>query len=278
MENYRKNLNDIGFQMFTPSEELQPSIQCYWSIYLKENLLLPRTEKIISDGGMGIVFNFGDKFSIKIGERTSTDTAGYFVTGPTRKATHLRFDEKIYAIGIRFNPGGAYPFFQEDISNFTDRIIPGFENENFKINNLYLKLKNADSLIEKITELDRYLLKTPRRSDALPSLWMIQVINIIQQHKGSMKINDLSNCLKLTRRHFDRKFKKEVGLLPKQFSSIVRIEKSRSMIQSLKFNSLTEVSMEHDYFDQAHFIREFKAFVEETPKEYLQKKKRMSLL
>lgn len=81
------------------------------------------------------------------------------------------------------------------------------------------------------------------------------------------KLDALSKQLNITKRHFERKFKKEVGLLPKQFSSIVRIEKSRSMIRSLKFKSLTDVGLECDYFDQAHFIREFKTFVEETPKQ-----------
>ena len=59
---------------------------------------------------------------------------------------------------------------------------------------------------------------------------------------------------------------------------IVRIEKARSLIRSLNFNSLTDVGCELDYYDQAHFIRQFKSLVKETPSQYFKEKKQMSLL
>ena len=95
MSNLNKKLDDLGFQMHSPIGELNPYIQCYWSIYLKEELSQPMTNKIISDGGMGIVFNFGHNFSIAIGNDIYTDAGRYFVTGPTEKATYLNPDPAI---------------------------------------------------------------------------------------------------------------------------------------------------------------------------------------
>lgn len=259
--------------MFSPISELKPYIQCYWSIYIEDELFKPVTNKIVSDGGMGIVLNFGHNFSIRIGDNTHTTTSKCIVTGPTEKATFLKLSKKIDAISIRFQPGGAYPFFQEEISNFTDKIIPILTNDMWGTEELYSSLKMTKIINDKISVLDDFLLKKLQESAAVPSLWVSQVVGIVRKHNGSMKIDELAKQLNMTRRHFERRFKKEVGLSPKQFSMIVRIEKTRSLIRSLNFNSLTDVGYECDYYDQAHFVREFKAFVKETPKQYFQGKK-----
>ncbi|MEW5818050.1 MAG: AraC family transcriptional regulator, partial [Spirochaetota bacterium] len=217
-------------------------------------------------------------FFVRIGDNIHTPTSKCIVTGPTEKATFLKLSKKIDAIGIHFQPGGAYPFFQEEISNFTDKIIPMLTNDRWATEELYSSLKMREPINDKISVLDDFLLKKLQESTADPSLWVIQVVGIVRKHNGSLKIDELTKQLNITRRHFERRFKKEVGLSPKQFSRIVRIAKTRSLIRSLNFNSLTDVGYECNYYDQAHFIREFKAFVKETPKQYFQRKKQMSLL
>jgi AraC-like DNA-binding protein len=275
MSNINKKLDDLGlgFQMFSPTSELKPYIQCYWSIYIEDELSQPVTYKIVSDGGMGVVLNFGHNFSIRIGDNIHTTTSKCMVAGPTEKATFLRLSKKIDAIGIHFQPGGAYPFFQQEISNFTDKIIPMLTNNMWRAMELYSSLKMTKIINDKISVIDEFLLKKLHESSAVPSLWVSQVVGIVREHNGSMKIDELAKKFNISRRHFERRFKKEVGLSPKQFSTIVRIEKSRSLIRSLNFNSLTEVGYECDYYDQAHFVREFKTFVKETPKQYFRRKK-----
>ncbi len=93
---------------------------------------------------------------------------------------------------------------------------------------------------------------------------------------GSMKVAELARQFNMSKRNFERKFKKHVGLSPKSFSNIIRIEKCRSLIKSLNFNNLTEVSYMCNFYDQAHCVREFKSFVEETPKQYLSNVKKHS--
>lgn len=279
MGNLNKKLDDLGFQMFSPSGELKPYIQCYWSIYIEDELSQPVTNKLISDGGMGVVLNFGHSFSIRIEDNIHTTTSGCFVIGPTEKATFLKLSKKINAIGIRFQPGGAYPFFQERISSFVDKIIPMLANDLWRgTKKLYSSFKLTKTINDKISLLDDFFLTKLQESAVVPSLWISKVVGTMRNHSGSIKNDELAKQFNMTKRHFERRFKKEVGLSPKQFSRIVRIEKARSLIRSLNFNSLTDIGYECDYYDQAHFIREFKEFVKETPKQYFQGKKQMSLL
>ena len=208
MNNINKRLDDIGFQMFSPISVLKPYIQCYYSIYIEDELSQPVTYKLVSDGGMGVVFNFGHNFSIRIGANIHTTTCNCIVVGPTEKAIFLKLSNKIDAIGIRFQPGGAYPFFQEEISNFTDKIIPMLRDM-WETEELYSSLKMRDNINDKISILDTFLLKKLQESADVPSLWVSQVVGIMRRHNGNIKIDKLAKQLNITRRHFERRFKKK---------------------------------------------------------------------
>ena len=78
-----------------------------------------------------------------------------------------------------------------------------------------------------------------------------------------MRINDLITGLFISRDPFEKRFRRIVGTTPKQFSTIVRL---RTLIeQHLPDQPLTEVAYKAGYFDQAHFIKDFKAFTGEVP-------------
>jgi AraC-like DNA-binding protein len=103
--------------------------------------------------------------------------------------------------------------------------------------------------------------------------WLLRAIDILHQHNGQIKIQLLCEQLGISQKQFERKFKQAVGLMPKQVSRIFRLEKSRIIMRNFDFQSLTQVSHECHYTDQAHFIREFKALVQATPKQYVKEKK-----
>lgn len=278
MSNINPQLDNIGFQMFAPADELKPYIQCYWFIYKEDEPAQPVTQKIVPDGGMGIVFNFGDDYFARIGNNIRTFKCKCVLTGPSEETAFLELSKKIDAIGIRFQPGGAYPFFQEEISNFTDKTIPMSTQDTWRSEELYSSLKMAKNQKDKVSLLNDFLLDKLRGNTIVPSLWISSVVEIVRQHNGSMKIDELARQLNITRRHLDRRFKKEVGLSPKQFSKIIRIGKARYLMRCADTTSLTDVGYDCNYYDQAHFVREFKEVVKETPKEYSQRKKRMSRL
>lgn len=275
--NYRNiELEFIGFKMHKPHNNLIPYVQCYWSIYKEANLLKPIRNKIVSDGGSGIVFNYGCPLAIKIGDNTVKDIHGCFITGPTIKATYLTLDGSVNAVGIRFRPGGAYPFIKKCLGEYRDTVqIQPIDDENIW-NELMFQLKN-ESPNELICLIDNFLLRELSKSKLILSNWLISTINIILKHNGSMRIDDLCADMNISRKKLERNFKQAVGLLPKQLSRVVRLDKSRSLIRSLEFHSLADIAYESGFFDQAHFIHEFKALVGTTPKKYFEEKKEMSL-
>ena len=87
--------------------------------------------------------------------------------------------------------------------------------------------------------------------------------------KGSTPINTLLKNDPARRKQLERKFHKQVGLSPKQLGKIIRIQAALKLLLSRQNESLTHIAYESEYFDQAHFIRDFKDFTGINPKDFL---------
>ena len=89
-------------------------------------------------------------------------------------------------------------------------------------------------------------------------------------------IKNLLLCANMSKRNLDRVFKKSLGILLKVYARIIKIKYTRMSLQNCHFDTLTSVSYDSGYFDQFHFIKEFKNFMFETPKKYFQRKLKLS--
>jgi len=95
------------------------------------------------------------------------------------------------------------------------------------------------------------------------------VVRCILQEQGRTHIKDLLSLAHLSEAQFRKRFREEVGLSAKQFSRIIRI---RSVVDALHQGwrqSLAELAQVHDYFDQAHFIKDFRQVTGVTPTQWL---------
>ena len=90
--------------------------------------------------------------------------------------------------------------------------------------------------------------------------------------------NELSKQNNNNRRQLTRKYSSTIGVSPKQLSKIIRIQNTLKTLLTKDVTSLTELAYENEYFDQAHFIKDFKEFTGLTPKEFYGDHLKMSLI
>jgi transcriptional regulator GlxA family with amidase domain len=101
-----------------------------------------------------------------------------------------------------------------------------------------------------------------------------KVLNCIKHLTNSnypISITSLANDCNLSRRQFERAFKEYSGFSPKVFLNLVRFN-SVIKAKTQANNSLTQIAIDCGYFDQSHFIHDFKTFSGYTPKEYFNQK------
>jgi transcriptional regulator GlxA family with amidase domain len=103
-------------------------------------------------------------------------------------------------------------------------------------------------------------------------------VETILQANVQFSVNDHSLQNNINRRQLTRKFSSAIGLSPKQLSKTVRIQTALKKLVAKEVTSLTDLAHENEYFDQAHFIKDFKEFTGLTPKEFYGDDLKMSLI
>jgi AraC-like DNA-binding protein len=93
-----------------------------------------------------------------------------------------------------------------------------------------------------------------------------EAVRLICQSQGALSIKALSETLCLSQSPFEKRFRQRVGTTPKKFASIVRFNAVLNHLS--RSHSLTEIGYTYGFFDQAHFIKDFKQFSGQTPEQF----------
>jgi len=93
-------------------------------------------------------------------------------------------------------------------------------------------------------------------------------IKILSSCAGQMKIDKLAEDICLSKRQLERLFKNKIGLSPKEFSRILGFQYAIFIKQKNKDMALTSLALKAVYFDQSHFINDFKQISRYNPRKY----------
>lgn len=107
-----------------------------------------------------------------------------------------------------------------------------------------------------------------RERTAQPNSAVVQAVDVIIGDGGATPIQSISATLGISHKHLVELFTRTVGLPPKRFARLIRLERAIAESQSGSVN-WTEVAHECGFHDQAHFNREFRSFTGVTPSEFL---------
>jgi AraC-like DNA-binding protein len=169
------------------------------------------------------------------------------------------------AITITFKPYGAYALFGIPQHHCLD--------QNIDATALFPEIKSIVSAItdfcdqpkQCISIIENFLLKKLAGDNAFADKRIIYACNAIAQRGGNLSVKDLAHFTAMSSRSLELHFKEKVGLRPKLFSRILRFSDTIHYIRRTQSVDWQEVSFRFNYFDQAHFIREFKYFFGTTP-------------
>ena len=137
-------------------------------------------------------------------------------------------------------------------------------------------LKGIDTT-RSIQLIETFLLRMLQNKSIADRL-IAATIDLIVEANGKYSIIDLSEHVQTKRRILERKFAAKVGFTPKYLSRVIRMQSTLRQLLSNDNDSLTSLTYEEGYFDQAHLVREFKAFTGQTPKDYYGNNLKLSAL
>lgn len=165
-------------------------------------------------------------------------------------------------IGISFYPYGFFPFIKNSVSAFRNQILNISEVLHSIENMLCDKLLSTNSRNNRLAILETELLGLLDSHNSVPHNFQEMFCHFIS---GSLNISDFCKRHSISSRQFERLFDKYVGTSPKSYCKIVRFQNSLKHLLSGSFERLSDVAYANGYYDQMHFIREFKKFTGQTP-------------
>ena len=112
------------------------------------------------------------------------------------------------------------------------------------------------------------VLRKGNNTARIPSEAMQQVVREMLGVQAERSIDDHARHCGLARRQFERRFKECTGFPPALFQRIARFQRTYRMLEDGTATSLTDIALAGGYFDQSHFIREFKRFSGLNPRDY----------
>ena len=257
----------LELERFAPGKALGPYVQCYWLAKGGASSQAAGVELLHPDGAAGLLFNFGGAFE-RNGERLR---GACWVDGPKCRTARLAVGETLDLLGVRFLPGMAFPFVGEALSTLAGgELTPGDALCRLELEALHERLWQAPDLGGRLALLENYLLGRLRRHGAPEQQVLTASLGWLQRHQGQASIATLVDALPFGQRHLERLFQRHVGLSPKRYARLLRVAHSRELIkQGGAANSLTDTALAAGYFDQSHFIHDFKAVTGLTPGGYL---------
>ncbi|MFQ3786314.1 helix-turn-helix domain-containing protein [Halomonas sp. A29] len=260
-------ITGLTLERYTPSKPLRPYVQCYWLAKGRAKDEAVGVELLHPDGASGLLFNFGGALE-RDGERIH---GGCWIDGPKRRTARLAVGGALDLLGVRFLPGMAFPFLGESLSVLAgEGLTPGEALCRLELEALYARLQEAPDLMGRIALLEGYLLERLRRHAAPEVPALSASLDWLQRRHGQASIATLVDELPFGQRRLERLFQYHVGLSPKRYARLLRVAHSRELIKrGGTAVSLTDTAFAAGYFDQAHFIHDFKAVTGLTPGSYL---------
>ncbi len=170
---------------------------------------------------------------------------------------------------IQFKPNGAYPIFQIPSSEIANLVIDADLILGDEVTYLREQLLSFSSGEEKIRFAEQWLLERLIRTNQVSEAVVQYAITETMRNPTEITMKSISDKTGYSQQHFINLFKRYVGLTPKQYQKVVRFNQILVEVESRQNIDWARLSLDLGYFDQAHFIRDFKKFSGFSPEKYL---------
>jgi AraC-like DNA-binding protein len=263
-------------EIFLPSKSLQNYVWCYWNLE-GDNSSTPTINTIVPDGTIKLIFHYREGYHHIPWKGHHQPLPQCFLMGQLTKPFVVAPMGGTGTFVVRFRPNGLLPFVHTPLSTYENTPFPlvqVFGKEGFQLEQSILLAKNTS---ERIAILETFLMSQQLKNfQQDPTIQ--NAVDIILSSKGQLIFHEVISDFSLQRRQLLRKFKREIGMSPKQLANTIKIQSALKIMLLYPYKSLTELAYELEYYDQSHFIKEFKKFTGITPGRFHGDDLKMSLI
>jgi AraC-like DNA-binding protein len=230
-----------------PSEDLAPWVERHWMV--EWDLQQPYTQELLNHPTVNMAVEA--EHAAIFGIPTARDRRTIDGTGRV--------------VGVKFRPGGFQPYFGRSVHTLTNRAVPISAVFGPAGDELAAAVRAEPEA--PFAVMEAFL--RARRPDPDPQLDVLAaIVRTMLDDPAVVRVDELAARHALSPRTLQRLFRRYVGVSPKWVLQRYRLHEAAERIAEGRDGDWAATALELGYFDQAHFIRDFKALIGASPAQY----------
>lgn len=247
-------LEKFSLSRFTPGPQLKPFVDHFWVVRYDLPAGTTHTQTVLSYPNVHLAFEHDE------GRRA-------LVYGIPRRPFVRELRGTGRTLGVRVRAGGFFPFWRRDVAQLTGKTVPATHVFGPQAEHWADTVLDAGDDAAMARAAERLLSACLPDPDPRAEL-AAQIVSIAMDERDIIKAEQLSERTDMSLRRLQRLFRRYVGVGPKWVIKRFRLQEAAERIEHEPDLALTDLAVELGYFDQAHFIKDFKAVLGQTPAEY----------
>jgi AraC-like DNA-binding protein len=253
----------LVYQEWPPGDALRGVILTFWSVD-GEGSSVP-TPTVLPDAYVEIVINLGDPVTL-VGPISTGLQPARAVVGLLDRAIPMQYGERVRTLGIRLHPAWAAAFLNVAAADLANTLTPlgRLATEcDARIERWLLDDPRLESVPDRAAL--EALLEEQRRMARPPDRLVVRAVDRLLAADDLVTVVHLARELGVTPRHLHRTFVATVGTAPKRLERLARFARAWQDATMGPALGWAELAYAHGYADQAHLVREFRAFGADPP-------------
>jgi AraC-like DNA-binding protein len=250
-------------------EQLKPYISSFWVYESAFGVPAADARIVVPNGTAKILIPIQNPLIATVGQKTMMAKEHHIhLAGLNENPTKIAGDAKqTLTLGMQLTPKGLYRFFNLSMHETTDQLFT-FEDIfgawGARLQHMLANLEDVQAKISSLQYALTYLLNKNTKDYSL----LDRAIDVINESHGMVSVKELETQTGYSKRYLDMLFKMHVGVSPKRLASIARFQIFYKLWAQEKSKTFFKDNLYTYYYDQSHFIKEFKRFTGFTPRKF----------
>jgi len=254
------------YQLRAPAPALSPFIEHYWFVTHADGAPVDLRVEVFVDARADLIFNFGAPYRREvIGGEAAEHTRSSL---DAQRLVPIRIAQRglVRIAGVRFRLGGLGPFSRGPLAPFTDRTPAPREVLGEEAVALEEDLRREHDVDAQAQRLDAFF--GARLPVGGPFPQFDRALRALVESSGAASVAEVAAAARVSRGHLDRLFARYLGIPPKTVGRVLRFQRALRALMTDPAGALADVAAAAGYFDQAHFIKDFKRMSGGVPRGY----------
>ena len=256
----------MRYREFPVDDALAPYVRQIWLLECEGPALFGGPERIVADGVVEAIFHYRRPFTMRFSGADAVAQPVSLLVSQISRYVEIQPAGAGGFVSVRFHPWGAHHFFAVPMREVGDRATPADEVwPRGEVREVEERVAAAATDEERIAALQAFLrrrLAAHRKQDVSP------LVRALWRTRAPLRIDRIAGSLGISQRRLERTFAAALGMTPKHLTRLARFLRACRRLRHAPGARLTRLAHDAGFYDQAHFIHEFRDFAGMTPGEF----------